>query len=163
DRALDRGGHHHRVQLRGGRRVIVDVDVAGAARVADRGRDLDQARVVAAERRVDLHGDDTAPIAEVALELSILELCDGGGGAAIVSPAPPSLSSADSAAWGPDPLFAPTAATPRRDSSSAACRAVTPPSVCASSSNVSSATIGSDETFRTDSIAVRSSSRSKNV
>ena len=71
--------------------------------------------------------------------------------------------SADSAECGPAPWFVPIAATPSARSRSAAAGAVTPPIVSASSPKVIIATIGRLETDRTASIAVTSSSRSKNV
>ena len=74
--------------------------------------------------------------------------------AALISPR------AASAAWGPSPQLAPAAATPSSWSRATASRACTPASVCPSSSNVSWATIGSDETSCTARIAVSSSSRS---
>ena len=64
---------------------------------------------------------------------------------------------------GPAPWFVPTAATPRPARRSAASAAETPPIVSASSPKVIIATIGRSETERTASIAVTSSSRSKNV
>ena len=45
--ALDGGRHDHRAELRARRRVVVDVDVAGRARLADRLDRLEQPRVVA--------------------------------------------------------------------------------------------------------------------
>ena len=84
-----------------------------------------------------------------------------------VSGVPPATEliswSAARAACGPIPQFAPIAATPRSRSSANAAAADQPASVSPSSSNVSWATIGSDETLCTASTAVTSSDTSKRL
>ena len=66
--ALDRGRHHQRVHACPCGGVVVDVDEADLARVLQRGRDLDQAPVGGAERRVELNRHDPLALAEGARE-----------------------------------------------------------------------------------------------